>query len=65
MEGSLRLKIGWAYTWREICISKSIGLAYSRKEIYVSNLQKIFTETRLEDADLSKTWPYKIGRAHV
>ena len=45
-------------TWREICVSKSIELAYSWKEIYVSNLQKVFTETRLEDVDLSKTWPY-------
>ena len=30
-------------------VSKSIGLAYSWKEIYVSNLQKVLTETRLED----------------
>ena len=36
-EGNLRFKIGYAYTGREICASKSIGLAYSRKEIYVSN----------------------------
>ena len=36
---------------------KSIGLAYSWKEIYVSNLPKGVTETRLEDAyvDLSGT----------
>ena len=34
--------------------SKSIGLAYSWKETYLSNLQKVFTETRLEDIDLSK-----------
>ena len=46
-------------TWREMCVSKSIGLAYSWKEIYVSNSQKVFPETRLEDVDLSKTWPYK------
>ena len=46
-------------TWREICVSKSIELAYSWKEIYVSNLQKVCTETRLEDVDLSKTWAYK------
>ena len=58
-EGTLRFKIGQAYTWREICVSKSIGLAYSWKEIYVSNLQKVFTEPRLEDVDLSKMWPYK------
>ena len=31
----------------------------SWKEIYVSNLQKVFTETRLEDVDLSKTQPCK------
>ena len=28
-EGSLSFKIGWAYIWREIYISKLIGLAYS------------------------------------
>ena len=39
-EGKLRFKIGQAYTGREICISKSIGLAYSWKKIYASNLQK-------------------------
>ena len=39
---------------REICFSKSIGLAHSWKEIYVSNLQQVFSETRLEDEDLSK-----------
>ena len=43
----MRFKIGSAYTWSEICVSKSIGLAYSWKEIYVSNLQKGFTETAL------------------
>ena len=50
-----------AYTWREICVSKSVGLAYSWKEIFVSNLPKGVTETRLEDAyvDLSKTQPCK------
>ena len=31
----------------------------SWKEIYVSNLQKVFTETRLEDVDLTKTQPCK------
>ena len=42
----------------EICVSKSIGLAHSWKEIYViCNLYKGFTETRLEDVDLSKTQP--------
>ena len=33
---------GGAYLRREICVSKSIGLAYSSKEIYVSNLQQVF-----------------------
>ena len=28
-EGSLHFKIGWAYTWMETCVLKSIGLAYS------------------------------------
>ena len=28
-----------------MCISKAVGLAHSWKEIYVSNLQKVFTET--------------------
>ena len=51
---SARLILG-----REICIWKSIGLGYSWKEIYVSNLQKGFTETLLEDVDLSKTQPRK------
>ena len=37
---------------------KSIGLACSWKKIYVSNLQKGLTKTRLEDVDLSKTHPY-------
>ena len=54
-EGKLSFKIGYAYTQREVCVSKSIGLAYSWKEIYVSNLQKDFTETLLEYVDLSKT----------
>ena len=39
-------KSAWAYTWKEICVLKSIGVAYSWKEIYVSSLQKGFTETR-------------------
>ena len=47
-----------AYIRREICVSKSIGLVYSWKEIYVSNLLKGFTETRLEDVDLAKTQQY-------
>ena len=51
----MRFKIGSAYTGREICVSKSIGPVKSLKDIYVSNLQKVFTETRLEDVHLSKT----------
>ena len=31
----------------------------SWKEIYVSNLQKVFTETLHEDLDISKMQPYK------
>ena len=34
-EGNLRFKIGWAYTGKEICVSKPIGPAYSWKEVYV------------------------------
>ena len=62
------LIFGTAYIRRELCISKSarlilggkfvsksIGLGYSWKEIYLSNLQKVFTKTRLQDIDLSKT----------
>ena len=55
----MRFKIGYAYIWTEICVSKSFGLAYSWEEMYVSNLLKGFTETRLEDVDLSKTQPCK------
>ena len=55
----MRFKIGYAHTGREIFVSKSIGIAYSWKEIYVSNLQQFFTETRLENVDLSKTQPCK------
>ena len=47
----------------EVCVSKSIGLAYSWKEIYVGNLQKGFSETRLEKVDLSKTQPSTIPRS--
>ena len=53
----MRFKTGQVYTGREIYVSKSTGLAYSWKEIYASNLQKVFTETHLEDVDLSKTQP--------
>ena len=38
-----------------LCVSKSVGLAHSWKEIYFSNLQNGFTESRLEDVDFSKT----------
>ena len=42
------------------CIGSEVCLkAYSWKEIYGSNLQQVFTETRLEDVDLSKTQPCK------
>ena len=44
---------------REICVSKSIEPAYSWMEIYVNNFQKVFTEARVEDGDLSKTHPCK------
>ena len=46
LEGNLRLKIDWA-------------ISYSWKEIYASNLQNGFTETRLEDVDRYKTQPCK------
>ena len=50
-----------AYTQREIRVSKLIGLAYSWKEIYVSNLPKVFTYgTCCEDMDLLKTQPCKL-----
>lgn len=52
-------RLGLYWDEREICLSKSIRLAYSGNEIYVSNLQKCFTETRLEDVDFSKTQPCK------
>ena len=42
-----------------MCVSKSSGLAYSWKEIYVSNLQEVFPETRLEVVHISKTQPCK------
>ena len=58
-EGNLRFKIDLAYNTREICVSKTSGLAYSWKEIYVSNLQEVFPETRLEDVHISKTQPCK------
>ena len=45
------------YTGREIYVSKSIGLAYSWKEIYVSKLQKVFIETPFKDVDFTKTQP--------
>ena len=38
-----------------LCVSKSVGLAHSWKEIYFSNLQNGFAESRLEDVDFSKT----------
>ena len=53
------LIFGGAYIRREICVSKSIGLACSWKEICVRTLKQVFTETRLEDVVLSKTQPCK------
>ena len=41
-------------------VSKSTGLAYSWREIFVKNLLKVFTETRLEDQDIPKTQPRDI-----
>ena len=35
-------------------VLKAIGLAHSCKEIYVCNLQQVFSETRLDEVDLSK-----------
>ena len=67
MEG---LIFGGAYIRRELCVSKSVRLILGRKFasqnrlgeliverkfIYVSNLQKVFSETHVEDIDLSKT----------
>ena len=40
-------------------INRDYNVAYSWKESYVSNLQQVFTETRLEDGDLSKPQPCK------
>ena len=49
-----RLILGGKYTSQN-----PLGYLYCWKEIYVSNLQQVFTETRLEDADLSKPQPWK------
>ena len=56
-EGNLCYKIGLGLYLEGNLRRKSIGVAYSWKEIYVSSLQKGFTETRLEDVDPSKTQP--------
>ena len=46
--------------WEKYASQNPLHFAYSWKEIYVSNLQQqVFTETRLEDVDLSKTQPCK------
>ena len=37
----MHFQISYKYTGREIRISKSIGLAYSRKTIYVKDLQQM------------------------
>ena len=39
--------------------TEGLEYAYSWKEIYVNNLQKVFTETCLKDADRTKTLPCK------
>ena len=60
---------------REICVSKSASLILGGKftsqnrlgyiivqiagRKFVSNLQKVLTETRLEDVHISKTQPFK------
>ena len=46
---------GLIYRLREICVSKSIVLAYSWEAIYVRNLQKVFSE----DVDIFRTHPCK------
>ena len=45
----MHFKIHWA----------SLYIYYSWKEIYVSNLQHVFTKTCLEEKDLSKIKPCK------
>ena len=47
------------YTGRKIYTSKSIALAKSCKEIYVSNLQKVSIEPRLEEVHLTQPQPCK------
>ena len=47
MKGNLHFKIARLILGGKFYVSKSIGLAYSWKEIYVGNLQKVFTETAL------------------
>ena len=52
---------GEAYTQRDSCFSKLIGLAYSWREIYISNVHQVFTDrTHCEDMDLLKTQPCKL-----
>ena len=62
--------MGRAYLRREICVSKSARLILGAKftsqnrlgsswlEVnFISNLQKVFTETSLENVDLTETKP--------
>ena len=51
-----RLRLYWE---RNLSLEIKGANFLSWKEIYVSNLQKVFTETRLEDVDLTKTQPCK------
>ena len=58
-EENLPFKIGYIGLYLKGNLHLKIGLSYSWKEIYVSNLQKVFTKTRREGVDLSKTQPCK------
>ena len=67
------LILGGACIWRKVCISKSARLILGGKLVSENRLgwliverkfmpvilQKVFTETSLEDVDLSKTQPFK------
>ena len=62
-----------ACIWREVCVSKSAKLILRGKFVFENRLgwliverkfmsvilQKVFTETSLEDIDHSKTQPFK------
>ena len=52
------LKIGYRLILGGTFASKNrLGKLYSWKEIYVSNLHEVFTDTLHEDVGLSKTQP--------